>query len=400
MEARIEWNWAGLRGIIQNKRKFIYCPEPEFYDLNADPKELNNLYASNPDLAREMKTTMYKIEDQWPPMSTGNPERVITPEEIAQLKSLGYFTGGTAPQSNQDLEKIEGLPDLKDKANVVDKAAIIKEEADGAFDTGDYHTAKKKYTELFQYAEVVLAVQNMGEIASYEQNETDAIKYMRRATELAPDAVKSWYNLGVVYHTFKNNDEAEKAFTKALEINPSDPINVDSFVGLALCESDKSNWQGALDHILAARSMDSGRRELIGYEASIRYQMVKADEADANVVKNRIGDGDKALAGDTPDAKQYRELTTRESMEIKQSYDLYTKFLSSGPGSVADYYEAGQVAILMQDYANALDWTISARNLTPEDDPNRAGLDQLVARLQGMVGGGQTDSNGNVQGNK
>jgi arylsulfatase A-like enzyme len=352
MEARISWNWAGLRGIIQNKRKYIYSPLPEFYDLNADPKETNNLYASNPDISREMKTSMYQLVDQWRRESE-SPERTLTPEEIAKLRSLGYVTGGNAPTSSEELERIEGLPDLKTKADVVDKASRLKEEADAAFESGDYRKAKDRYAELLQLAEVVSALQNLGEIALWENDESQSIKYMQRVTQLAPWAVKSWYNLGVAQHTFGHDDEAQGAFTKAMQINPADPINVDSLVGLALCASDRRDWQGALDHIAAARGMDPNRRDLVGYEASIHYQLGKTAIADS---------------------------------EMKKSYDLYVIFLSTGTGSVSNYYEAGQAAIRVHDLQKALEWTTRARDLTPADDPNRAGLDQLVSQIQQTAG--------------
>ena len=49
----LRWGWAPLRALRADNAKLIEAPRPELYDLQADPKELKNLYA--PDSAESAK---------------------------------------------------------------------------------------------------------------------------------------------------------------------------------------------------------------------------------------------------------------------------------------------------------------------------------------------------------
>ncbi len=47
-----------------------------------------------------------------------------------------------------------------------------------------------------------------------------AISELRKATELAPDSARFWYNLGGAYFTVKNYDSARIAWNMTLKLNP------------------------------------------------------------------------------------------------------------------------------------------------------------------------------------
>lgn len=79
--------WAPLRGVLQGVYKFISVPIPELYNLEEDPEELHNLFDQERRRANQMATLLPE-ESVWPP-----PRAVVSDEEAALFRSLGYLTG-------------------------------------------------------------------------------------------------------------------------------------------------------------------------------------------------------------------------------------------------------------------------------------------------------------------
>ncbi len=84
------YGWAPLRGLVRGHWKYIEAPEPEAYDLLADPEERRNLWRERPEwaaaLARELSQ---RAEAQLP---RAQPE---SEARRAQLESLGYLSGAS-----------------------------------------------------------------------------------------------------------------------------------------------------------------------------------------------------------------------------------------------------------------------------------------------------------------
>ena len=105
---RLNFGWSELRSVRREGWKYIAAPEPELYDLNADPKELENLAMSEPDRLQEFARAIAAIEEK----ETGPIEvSPTTPDQetVGLLRSLGYVSSGKS--SNE-----EGpLPDPKSR---------------------------------------------------------------------------------------------------------------------------------------------------------------------------------------------------------------------------------------------------------------------------------------------
>jgi len=87
--ARFHFGWSDLHSLIDGNDHYIRAPQPELYDLKADPRELRNTFERN-------RRAYVRLRDAIAPYirETAAPAN-IDPEEAAKLAALGYV-GSTA----------------------------------------------------------------------------------------------------------------------------------------------------------------------------------------------------------------------------------------------------------------------------------------------------------------
>jgi choline-sulfatase len=86
--------WAPLRSVRDGQWKFIDAPEPELYDLAADPGETTNLYAAQPATARTLRRQLETLARSAPDRDSPVP---MSAEARQRLSALGYVSGPAAP---------------------------------------------------------------------------------------------------------------------------------------------------------------------------------------------------------------------------------------------------------------------------------------------------------------
>ncbi len=168
---------SSLRSLRVGRYKYIDAPKPELYDLSNDRNEMKNLYASHMDLAqgfqkrvRVMRTRLSARERP--------AQKVISPEVVQRLASLGYVATGSAHNS----------PD----SGVDPKDRIL--------DYGRYRNA--------------IAVGLSG-------NLEESAALLQRVLARAPDLADVWNFLGMTQQKMSQNEEAIASFRKALERDSS-----------------------------------------------------------------------------------------------------------------------------------------------------------------------------------
>lgn len=81
--------WAPLRMVRQGAWKYIDAPEPELYDLNADPGETSNLVTSQAATARRLRAALEAVGRQNDGRHSQTP---ISAEAHQKLTALGYVS--------------------------------------------------------------------------------------------------------------------------------------------------------------------------------------------------------------------------------------------------------------------------------------------------------------------
>jgi arylsulfatase A-like enzyme len=101
------FGWAPLRSLRADRYKLIDAPRPELYDLQADPREQRNIFASSPAVAAAMRRRLRSFEPD--PAKVGDPP-APDPALAARLASLGYVSGSADAKSGAP----DAAPDPKD----------------------------------------------------------------------------------------------------------------------------------------------------------------------------------------------------------------------------------------------------------------------------------------------
>ena len=120
-----------------------------------------------------------------------------------------------------------------------------------------------------------------------------AIEQYQKITEREPKDSESWLMLGRLYKISQNSVESEKAYKKAIEI---DPNNEDALTGLAMVYADLGDSKGAADMLKRVADKSPSGRSLAAlasaYEQMREYALAaetikKAIELSTNFVAHR-----------------------------------------------------------------------------------------------------------------
>jgi arylsulfatase A-like enzyme/Tfp pilus assembly protein PilF len=222
---RLHLGWNELTSVIVGNRHAIFGPDPELYDLAADPGELRNLRADDRRQFAELLEFDRKLAK---PLNAPLAEDA---ETTAKLSALGYLGGGTATPEGP-------LPDPKSKVGTL----------------GDYNRAMEMVS---------------------KQNFADASRLSRKLTEENPQMVDAWYLLGLSYTHLGMLREALDAYQKAMKLSGGTPQ-------LALSIGNILLQQGELDEAaahakLALDASPGSARTLLADVASKRKDWATAE---------------------------------------------------------------------------------------------------------------------------
>lgn len=94
------YGWAPLTALVRGPVKLIEAPEPELYHLGEDPHELSNLFGQRAEVAGKMRSALrerFADDRELTRLRSGRSgggSADVDPRRLAQLRSLGYVSGG------------------------------------------------------------------------------------------------------------------------------------------------------------------------------------------------------------------------------------------------------------------------------------------------------------------
>jgi predicted Zn-dependent protease len=175
----LRFGWAPLRSVRAEGLKFIEAPQPEVYDLHADPKEVNNVYQQNARV-QEFRGMLAQLKD-----ATGAP--------------------GTS------------LPDPKDKIeqqNLLHRAMMASEDNR----TADARSALEQVLQMDPKQPT--ALRQVGELELNSKNYAKAAAYLKRAREVRPDDSTAAFYQGQALEKTGDLAGAREALEASLKLTP------------------------------------------------------------------------------------------------------------------------------------------------------------------------------------
>jgi arylsulfatase A-like enzyme/Flp pilus assembly protein TadD len=285
MDAYYNQGWAPLRGMIQDRKKFIDLPLPEVYDLAADFGEEKNI-AGSLDLGIYRK----KMEEVQKELSTGSHTAVnqkIDREAMERLRSLGYVVSAVTqlkknygpeddlktllPIYQKDVLAINLYEDGRTDEAIALFLEIIKQRKD--FDKSYIHLSQI-LTELGRAKEALAIIEqgcrdnpkNYNLLLSYGvllvklDKPDEGIAILQKALEIATYDPDVWTHLGIAYWKKKEYSKALESYDKALPLDPHSALLLNNlgtlYFSMALQSKKKEDLSRAVDCFEKAIAMD------------------------------------------------------------------------------------------------------------------------------------------------
>ena len=304
---RLHFGWSELGSLVEGPWHLIDGPDPELYDLAADPGETQNLIRRRAGLAGRLRAELDAVARE--PAPPGDE----TDETRRALAALGYI-GVAAPTGETD------LPDPKSRLATVED---IKEGL-RLYSAGDFAAAAGAY---------------------------------RRAVTANPGSLDAWEYLGRSLTALGRHEEALAAWRKAFELSGS--------THLALAEAQTlmalARPEEALERLRRQIAVDPEDRRLPMLEARTLAALGRFDEALAEA------EAAVARAPDSADAYYLRGAVQIGRRRLPEAERDLHRALEIAPGHTA---AMSDLAMLLQhrgDLAGARQLLEKVLALNPED---------------------------------
>jgi choline-sulfatase len=277
----LRWGWAPLRALRSDRAKWIEAPRPELYDLQSDPKELKNLYASDAEKVKSMQAEMAKWKARLPAASASQTgQNLPDPKDKVEMQNL-LHSAMLADDDNRSsdarrlLEKALHLD--PDSPNALRQLGEL-ELAAGDFAKASVHL--KRASEVRPEDSSVAL--ELGQAMEKSGNWPGARDALELSLKLAPGQMPARLLLGRVYLQLKDAKNASDQFEAALLV---DSNNTEGRLGLAEAELQQSNFAGALPDLEALTKSDS--RNADAFRLLARAYRGLGRQADAKRVAER-----------------------------------------------------------------------------------------------------------------
>ena len=269
--AELNLGWSSVYGLETEAYRLILGPEPELYDMRADPGEERDLADAHPATVKELNRQLDESMPSGDPSGASGDRIELDPESMEQLRSLGYMAGSSAP----------GV-EIGEKAKVSPRHHIgdweLIEEGLRHYAAGEFERSAQRFESVLEshpgttllYEYLGSSYERMGSFAEAQKVYRRALdaglqssevhlglarisiakgegsvaeKELLAAIELDPMSVVGHHTLGDLYRSRQDLPNAERQYRAALDINPS---YVYAWNGLGMTLGGRGDDAGAL----------------------------------------------------------------------------------------------------------------------------------------------------------
>jgi choline-sulfatase len=320
--ARFHHGWSELVLLETERWRSIRAPHPELYDRRSDPKDLDNVYDRQRDVAATL-TAQLESMNLLKAGEAPTPAK-IDPQALERLQALGYVGAGSgapaakgAPADPKDkvplLQELQRAQGLRDAGRLEEAAGILE----------DLSRKDPGCPEVpFSLALVYFGLKN------YDA----AIAADRRVLELNPNYAIAVLNLALAYQAAGRTDEAIASFHHTLELLPE---NVKALLSLAEIHYARGKRQTALEYYERAAKVVPQLALVQANIGTLAMEMSRLDLAETALREaERLGDSRPSLhynLGVIAEERGDRASAAREyRAEVAAHPDAYKAWVNLG----------------------------------------------------------------------
>jgi tetratricopeptide (TPR) repeat protein len=264
--------WAPLTGVIRGSEKYIDLPISELYDLPRDPGEKDNLRDARRRDVEQARAFLKSFNAQ-----INAPNRDVSAEEQARLRSLGYVSGGGAMKSSytaaddpKNLVQLDNeMHQIVDAYETKDMATALRLARHVVAARPDMTAGRELLAFVLQQSErVPEAIENLKAALANGQPSTsarvqlgllltesgkagEAVQVLAPlATSSDPDALNAY---GVALADEGKLDDAARQFESVLQ---SDANNAPALQNLGIVALRRDDVNGAMQYLTRALTLN------------------------------------------------------------------------------------------------------------------------------------------------
>ena len=315
---KLHFGWSPLTAIQDRQFQFIQSSDPELYDLVRDPKQQENLYRTNPDVAERMARQLEIMVER---LGRGAMEASNEPDAgtIAKLAALGYVTAGVSPDEGQS---IDDLPSPRSMLPIY----TLFGKATAAVAAGDEAGGERMLLEIVEANNsLVDAWFTLGKLYKRQGRMAEALSAYREAHERRPLDPSLVSKLADALISTGQPAEAEQLLLAAEVKHPDNP-----YIVFALARVLETTGRLAESENLFHESLTLDPRLAT---AHVRLAALALRRGDFNAVNGEL---DAALRLDpgVPDANLIKGQLLESQNRIDEAAQAYRNELSSSPNSL------------------------------------------------------------------
>jgi arylsulfatase A-like enzyme/Flp pilus assembly protein TadD len=241
--------WAPLRGYIENKKKFMDSPLPEFYDLENDFDEQSNL-VQEMDLEKQGER-LKELMDGLSAPSKMLSQRKVDSDTLEKLRSLGYISSRTVQlkESYGPEDDLKTLLRFQQRHDIAMNLYTDGRVPEAVKVLNDIINERKDFTHAYIYLSKAYQFQGLGEDAlavmesGYINNPDDygiisayglllvnegrldkGIEFLQKALGIIDYDPEVWTHLGIAYSQKGEFQKALHSYEKALSLDDTDAL--------------------------------------------------------------------------------------------------------------------------------------------------------------------------------
>ncbi len=184
-----------------------------------------------------------------------------------------------------------------------------------------------------------------------------AIEQYEKVAEKEPKSIETWLVLGRLYKVGQNSLEAEKAYQRALEL---DPNSEEAMTGLAMVYSDLGDNRRAVEMLERVVRANPNLRTLTSLASA--YEQMRDYKGAAEVLKRAL-----ELAPDSPELKRALAQDLALSDQLDAAISIYEELTRSNPKDVHSWLRLSQAYRQKRDFVKARQAAESAKRLDPDN---------------------------------